>query len=161
MKAWWVERTLREKNLLVSAFVALVLMLGWAGVIHPLTLRQDALHARIQAQRNSLAQLQEARRLSETLPDATAPRADRAVQSLASAVEQGLRLAGLAAAIRRIEPAGPGELSVQLEQAAFDPLVQWLQKAATDPGAEVVELAIEPAEPAGTVNARLRLREGS
>jgi len=159
VKAWWAERTGREQLTLGVAALALVLMLGWALLMHPLAQRQEVLAARIQAQRNSLSQLQEARALAESVTSAAGAQADRAGQSLASAVEEGLRMAGLAAAIRRIEPAGPDELGVYLEQAGFDPLVEWLQKAGPGLGMEVVEISIERAEQVGTVNVRMRLAE--
>ncbi len=157
MRAWWSQRNSREQNLILAASVAAILMLAWAFILHPLAERQAALQARIAAQNQALQQLAEARELQAAGAMQSTAGADFGDRSMASIIEQGLRMAGLAAAIRRIEPAGDGSVSLVLEQAGFDSLAGWLQEAAADPGITVREMSLDRAERDGTVNARMRL----
>lgn len=146
--------------MLAGAAVVVVLMLVWGLVLHPMANRKAALQARINSQETTLQQLAEARHLLARL--ATAERDPQVTgnRSLASVVEQGLRMAGLAAAIRRIEPVGEDKVSVVLEQAAFDPLIGWLQEASAGAGITVHELSLDAASNVGAVNARVLLVTG-
>jgi general secretion pathway protein M len=157
MRQWWAQLTARERLVLGVAAIVAVLLLAWALLLEPLSTRQAALQARIAAQERTLRQLDEA---ADLLRDGTGPaarQADFGGRSMASVVEQGLRMAGLAGSIRRIEPAQDGSVSVVLEQAPFDPLVGWLEETSATTGIRVVELGLERAENAGRVNARMRL----
>jgi general secretion pathway protein M len=161
VKAWWQNRDHREQLVLKTAAVVISLMLVWALVLQPLSARQSALQARIAAQQATLGQLAEAQILLSAQSSTGAGKQDFGDRSMASMVEQGLRMAGLAAAIRRIEPVGDGSISLVLEQAAFDPLVRWLQEASLESGITVRELSMDAAASSGKVNARVLLAADS
>ena len=110
----WGERTPRERAFLITAFVVVGVVLLWAFLWLPLEQRQAALERRIETQRTTLRQLDLATRLREAQRQEPAARIDRGDRSLASLVESGLRTAGLAAAIRRIEPLAEERLAVAL-----------------------------------------------
>ena len=156
MRDWWNNRSRREQLALGVAAAFGVAVLIWALVLLPMADRRASLQARVDAQQATLQQLAEARSLLE-IRAATGARSDFGDRSMASVVEQGLRMAGLAASIRRIEPVGDHAVSVTLEQAAFDPLVGWLQTASTEAGILVRELSMEAATTEGTVNTRVQL----
>lgn len=157
MKDWWIRRNPRERLVLQVAAIVVALLLAWSFILEPLSARQSALQARIAAQEKTLQQLFEARALLDAGSRPQPGKAEFGDRSMASVIEQGLRMAGLAASIRRIEPAGDDSVSLVLEQAAFDPLVRWLQKARDDSGIAVRELSIENTDTPGAVNARMRL----
>jgi general secretion pathway protein M len=152
-----MQLSARERLVLGVAAIVVVLLLAWAFLLEPMSARQAALQARIAAQGRTLQQLDEAEALLRAGAAPAARQADFGGRSMASVVEQGLRMAGLAASIRRIEPAQDGSVSVVLEQAPFDPLVGWLQDTSAATGVTVTEFSLDRAEVAGTVNARLRL----
>lgn len=160
MNTWWLERNPRERLVLKLAAVAAALMLGWAFILQPMDARQSSLNARIAAQQATLMQLEEARILLANQSTGQAVTTNLGGRSLASVVEQGLRMAGLAGAIRRIEPAGENYVSVVLEQASFDALVGWLQDAHAETGLAVSELNLDAGERPGAVSARIRVQAG-
>jgi general secretion pathway protein M len=161
VKDWWYSRSRREKLAVAVAAIVVACVSAWVLAWLPMSERQAALQARIAAQQLTLQRLAEARSLLAGHAADRAQWQDSGDVSMASIVEQGLRGAGLAAAIRRIEPLGDGAVSVVLERAAFDPLVGWLQEASRGAGIVVRELSLESASVRGAVNARLQLAPGS
>lgn len=68
----------------------------------------------------------------------------------ASAQEAGLKL-------QRFEPSGENKMRVWLDNIAFDSLAPWLERLAAEYGIIVDQAAIDRANDAGRVNARLTL----
>ena len=58
------------------------------------------------------------------------------------------------------EPGAAGSLSVRLEKAPFDALVNWLARLSAQNGVSIESATIEKAGPAGQVNAAIVLRSG-
>lgn len=153
---WWSARNVRERGVLLVGALVLAWALTWAFWWQPMGQRQERLAARSVALERSLAQLEEARTLRAAgAGQATA--ASAATGSLPVRVERGLRMAGLAAAIRSIQPAGETAVAVTLEGASFDALVGWLQQAAASEGVRTTQARIDRATAPGAVNARLEL----
>ena len=159
LTGWWQHRAPRERPVLAAGAAVLVLALGWAFLWLPAQQAETALEARIQAQLatlEDLAALRQARARSSATP-----RAADASGSIASRADRGLRMAGLAAAIRRIEPVGEAAVQVTLEQAPFDDLVDWLPRAAAQQGLTVEQLQADAASAPGEVNVRMRLADAA
>lgn len=158
MNAWWSARSARERAVLAAGTVILAWALLWAAWWQPAGQRQERLGARVDALERSLAQLEEA----ATLRAAGAGNAPATTPgSLPVRVERGLRMAGLAAAIRSIQPAGETAVAVTLEGASFDALIGWLREAAHREGVRTTEARIDRTGAPGAVNARLELGEAT
>lgn len=158
MIAWWRARSGRERGILLAGAATLAWALTWAFWWQPAGQRQERLSARITALEASLAQLEEAAALRAT---GAAAAAVPPTASLPVRVERGMRMAGLAAAIRSIQPAGETAVAVTLEGAPFDALVGWLQAAAGDERVRTTEARIDRANAPGAVNARLELGDAA
>jgi type II secretory pathway component PulM len=161
---WWQQRADREKWFLSWGAAATLLALSWALVWQPLTQQQKTLQSRVTAQQQTLAKLLQAQELRsnagsraslQVASNGTAG-SDRDV-SLSIVVDRGMRMAGLAAAIRSIQPVGDTSVTVTLEQASFDRLVAWLEQTATEQGVSINEANVDRGVSQGAVNARLTL----
>jgi general secretion pathway protein M len=162
MSNWWSQRAPRERVLLGAGTLFILLALAWAMVWHPMTARQAALESRLTTQQRTLVQLQQAQALrgahdrkSQTDAGSSPPGQN---ESLAVVVDRGMRMGGLAAAIRSIQPAGEKQLTITLEQAPFDLLVAWLEQAGNEQGVGVVEASMDRGNAEGSVNARLTVQ---
>ncbi len=111
---WWSARNARERAVLIAGALILAWALAWAFAWQPLGQRQERLATRADALERSLAQLDEARALRAAGADRSSAPVG-AGGSLPVRVERGLRMAGLAAAIRSIQPGGETAVAVTLE----------------------------------------------
>lgn len=161
MKDWWLDRTSRERVILAcGAFIVLITFL-WLLLWAPVIEQQKAISVRIQTQRTTLAQLAEARALQTATGTLTQQQTSARAPgiSLLSLVDQGMRMAGLAAAIRRIEPISNNTVNIVLEQAVYTRLLNWLEEIATQQNIAIVEFTMDRGNQAGTVNTRIQLRD--
>jgi general secretion pathway protein M len=162
MKAWWQQRTARERLVIGAGALMTLLALTWALLWQPMTRQQTALQSRLATHQNTMALLQEARSLRRAQ---SAKPADGATltaagnrASLPVMVDRGLRMGGLAASIRSIQPVGENQLTVTLEGAPFDQLVAWLERAAREQSVFVIEASMDRGASPGSVNARLTVQ---
>jgi general secretion pathway protein M len=81
-------------------------------------------------------------------------------ESLLVIVDRSARESGLGTALAGSEPAGPGGLSVRLQKASFDTLVQWLARLSQQSGIRVDSASIDNAGAPGLVNAAIVLHMG-
>jgi general secretion pathway protein M len=156
---WWRGREPRERAVLAIGLVAVVAMLLWAFAWKPLDDRRDAMiesNARLAADLAAMREL--AARAGATAVDGDAAR-ERAGQSLLALADAGLREAGLAASLRRIEPAGEGRVRLRLEAVAFDPLAAWLEQLSQRHGVRVAEVAATRTDYAGQVDVQLIIED--
>ena len=162
MTAWWQGRSARERQMLSWTAVLVLLFAGWLALWRPLGLASSQMRERASSLDQNLgwvrAAAAEIARLEAT---GAGNRVSRGDQSLLALVESSARGAGMENAFRRGEPAGPGEVRVWLENAAFDPLLRWLLVLDTRYGVKPSEAAVDRAGVPGLVNARLTLVEGS
>jgi type II secretory pathway component PulM len=75
-------------------------------------------------------------------------------------VDRSARESGLASALAGSEPGTNGALSVRLQKAPFDTLVQWLARLALQNGIVVESATVESAGAPGLVNAAVVLHSG-
>ena len=154
----WRNASSRERAVLIVGAIVVAAMLGWALLWLPATDRIEAAERRIGSQQQTLARLQQLAALQRMRP--AGPSANHA-GSPASRADRGLRMAGLAAAIRRIEPAGDGRIRITLEGASFDDLVEWLADAPGQDGLVTSELDVRATERSGAVDARLEVADAA
>lgn len=156
---WWQQRNARERWVLGVGGAVLAVALAWAFLWLPAQQSEAAARARIAAQLDTLENLAELRRARASHVQ-RAPASD-ASGSVASRADRGLRMAGLAASIRRIEPVGDAAVQVTLEQAPFDDLADWLPRAAAEQALVVEQLQADAGAAPGEVNVRMRLADAS
>lgn len=158
--SWWRSLAPNERRMLAVGTVVVVLMLGWALAWHPLAMRRAELQLDIGNQRLDLAYVQTAAlEVERQRATGLRSRGDREGKSLLALADATARTAGLAAALKRVEPAGSSSVRVSFEGANFDAMVQWIEILSRQYGVEASDLSADRADGIGLVNARLTLQD--
>jgi len=160
IRAWFDGLQPRERNVLVIGGAAAALMLGWALLWFPLAHARSDLAARVARQRDDLAWMRQASaQAGELRRQGTRGGGDRQGKSLLALADVTARSAGLAGALKRVEPAGGASVRVNFEIADFDALANWLEQLARDYGVQVTDFSADKVEGLGLVNARVTLQD--
>ena len=159
MNAWFRERSPREQMLLLAGAGMLLLVTLWLLVWEPVSHKRGQFSARVEQQQQILLQLRQLASEAGRIGVIPAGNLDRGDQSLLSLTDRTVRAAGLAGALRRIEPDGDNRVRLWLQQAQFDPMMSWLQSLARDYGVHVYAANVDLGERAGLVVADITLED--
>ena len=158
--AWWQSLAQRERRMLAVGGIIVALLLGWTFVWHPLALARQTLQARVARERSDLAWMQQsASELGALRTRSARGQVDRQGKSLFALADVTARGAGLATALKRVEPTGGRSVRVSFESASFDALIGWIDALARDYGVQATDLSADRVEGLGLVNARVVLEE--
>lgn len=158
--AWWRKLQAREQRMLGIGAVVVALLLGWALLWYPLARAHADLGKRVAQQRADLAWMRGALGEANQLhAQGSHGRAERQGKSLLALADVSARGAGLAAALKRVEPAGGKSVRVNFEVADFDALMNWLDALARDYGVQPTDFSADKVEGLGLVNARVTLED--
>jgi general secretion pathway protein M len=162
IRAWWNARPQRERRVLGVGAVVVALLLGWALVWYPLARARATLTTRIAVQRQDLAWMHQHQAEAQDLrAQGARSHADRQGKSLLALADVSARGAGLAGALKRVEPTGGNSVRVSFEIADFDTLMNWLDGLGRDYGVQVTDFSADKVEGLGLVNARATLEDSA
>lgn len=156
MKEWWLGLVPRERRAVVLGGVVVVAMLFYVLLWQPLHRRIAELQQRIEAQLRDLDYLERA--ASQVIALKARQSTAGAPEALYALVERSAGTAGLADAIRRIDPAGDGRVRVGLEQAGFDAMIRWLTGLRRNHGVVVATASVRRSDRPGRVSVQLVLK---
>lgn len=158
--AWWRQLPTRDRRTLAAGAIVVALLLGWALLWHPLARQRAELERTLDGQRRELAWVQAgAAEVARLRAAGTRSGAAREGKSLLALADASARAAGLAQALKRVEPAGPASVRASFENAGFDALVGWIEQLSRDYGVEAADLSVERADGIGIVHARVTLQD--
>ena len=156
------DRLSARDRLLVTIGTALfLLLLLLFAVWMPLDQRVDRLRDTVDRQLALRAWMSDAAREVQQLRasgDSTQRMED---QSLLAFTDRTAREAGLAGALRRVEPEGNDRVRIVLEQASFDTVATWLEQLVERFRVRIANITVERREEAGLVNVRVVLQAPS
>lgn len=159
MRDWFEALEEREKVLVLTAAVVIVLALFWFGVWQPLDNGREAAVARVDTWRVSLRELQPLKGQLQGAAAGQQLQADQA-QPLVVIVDSTLRQRGLYDSLQRSQPTPSGNgIRVEFENAAFDDLMLWLGDVNRQYGLMLQSgnFSLAPGENPGRVNSTLTL----
>mgnify|MGYP001268900095 CR=1 FL=1 len=158
LQQWWNGLEPRERRTLTLGGIALIIILYVFAIWLPAHRDAARLETRLAEQRTLLAWMQQAAAEAQSL---RAAGGDNVVgtgnQALFSFVDQSAREAGLASALRQVEPSSERQVRVALQQASFDVLIGWLATLKGRHGVEVTGLSVRRSDSPGLVDAQLVL----
>lgn len=160
LRQWWSGLEPRERKTLTIGAVALAIILYVFVIWLPVHRDVERLESRVADQRSLLAWMQQATAEAHSLRAAGGNDGQLVGignQALFSFVDQSAREAGLAEALRQVEPSSERRVRVTLQQAGFDTLADWLALLKTRHGIDVTAASIRRVESAGLVDAQLVL----
>ena len=167
MKHWWQNLQQREQQLITAGTLALILVILWAFVWLPYQQKRVELQSQISSREQQLIELsqisahvQALRKIGQPGQLAQNTKA-RGTRSLLQVTDESARAAGLAAALKRIEPDTENMVQVWLEGADFDKLAGWLELIDAQYAISVESASINrpSANISGAVNAHITLTE--
>lgn len=153
MKAWFGQLDDYERLGVMAGGAAVLVLAAVFFVWLPLDQRRDDLAARVQAQAETLAWMQDARRrvLDARRQPGAAEREGRSLLALIDATAREHELAGQ---LRRAEPSGDDGVRVWFEEVRFTGLAAWMEALGERYGLVFTGFHIDRAG-TGRVNARL------
>jgi general secretion pathway protein M len=145
----------RERRMLIIGGIAAVALLIF-GILIPLDRSVTHAQQRLARKQADLVWMQGAApELANTAPPPSANG-----ESLLVIIDRSARESGLAGALSGSEPHGPNALSLRLEKANFDTLINWLARLSQQNGITVDSATIDRAGGPGQVNAAIVLHTG-
>ncbi len=126
MIAYWRRLQSRERGLIGVAALVVAAVLVWTLVWEPLQEARESLAERIAGQRALLDWLDRVAPEVDRLRESRQSQPSLEGGSTLSVIDRGARAAGLAGALKRIEPGNRDEVRVVFEQASFPDLMGWL-----------------------------------
>jgi general secretion pathway protein M len=160
IRAGWQRLAASERRMLGGGAVVAVLLLGWALVWHPLSLKRAELTQDVANQRRDLAYVRlGAAEVAHLRVVGTRSRSERQGKSLLALADASARGGGLERTLRSVQPVGAHSVRVIFESANFDALMRWVEKLARDYGIQATDLSVDRADGLGMVNARVTLQD--
>lgn len=158
--AWWQTLSERDRRTLAIGGLLVALLLGWSFVWYPLARARAQLQERVERERTDLAWMEQTTgELATRRAKGVRGQVDRQGKSLFALADVSARGAGLATALRRVEPTGPRSVRVSFETASFDALISWIDALSRDYGVQATDVSADRVEGIGLVNARVVLEE--
>ena len=154
LKSWFQGLAEREQRMVWIGFAACVALLLLA-VLLPFERRVTHLAQQVQGKQADLVWLK------SVAPQLTALRSassGSSGESLVVLADRVARETGIARSLTGSQPSGNGDLSVRLEQVAFDSLVSWASELVQQHQVRVISASIDSSATAGTVSATFLLR---
>jgi len=159
VRAWWSDLAARERIALLIAAGVAAAALFWVAVWEPLAAAGARERARLEQQMALLDWLERiAPEVRQQPADASGSARNLGGRSALAVIDQSARAAGLAGALRRIEPLGEREVRVMVERAAFADLMRWLAALVRERPMQVARLDLDRAE-TGRVDGIIVLRQ--
>lgn len=157
MIEYWRRLQTRERRMLILAAIVMMLVVFWTVVWAPIQAARAELNGQLSGQRALVDWLERVAPEVRRLRDTRQPERTFAGQSTLAAIDQGARAAGLAGALKRIEPGTGEEVRVVLERASFPGLMRWLTATVAERPLAVSRLTADRVGP-GSVDCVVVLR---
>lgn len=148
----------RDRLLVIAGTALFLLLVLVFAVWMPLDQRVDRLRDTVDRQLALRAWMSDAAREVQQLRASSGSAQRVEDQSLLAFTDRTAREAGLAGALRRVEPEGNDRVRIVLEQASFDTVATWLEQLVERFRVRIANITVERREEAGLVNVRLVLQ---
>ncbi|HEX5339775.1 MAG TPA: type II secretion system protein M [Gammaproteobacteria bacterium] len=156
LRRWFLSLEQRERRVLTGGGILLLIVIVYGGVLAPFAHSKTALSTHVAEQRALLAWMQPAAARIHAL-GGTQPAALPA-NSLLATINSEASSIGLGNTLRQVQQQNDGSVRVQLEGAAFDTVLHWLDNLHQRHGIVVSDMSVQRSGGAGLVNATLSLK---
>lgn len=158
MKDWFAGLEPRERRLIITAGVVVVVALLYLLVWEPIAKDNDALKVRYESSQQLISWMEDAVQEAKNLQaqiKASGPSGRSKNQSLLGVIDRTAKRDKLGPAVKRVQPDGKTGARVWLESAVFNDMIKWLEKLEQQEGIRLVTTVIDKQSEPGLVNARL------
>ena len=160
MKEKWQQLSLREKRLVITTSIVVVITLVYFMIWEPLQDGIQTSRVRIKAQNDTLLQMREQAAEAKQLMAAQRQAGANvgSSSSLLVIIERTAQQKNLKSRLQKVQPEGQDGVRVWVENASFDQLIDWLALLENRNTIYVSEIIIERQKEPGRVNSRILLR---
>jgi len=157
MKTWFASLSSRERIMVQSMAVVIVLFLFYFIIIEPITSSYERNKKSVAAATQTVEWMKSASRQIEQLRGGNTAAKPKGKQFVLGVVDRSVRKTGLSSVMKRVQPEGDKGVRVWFEKASFDNLMKWLAIVERKHGLVVDEINIEKTDSIGLVNVRVFL----
>ena len=158
MKDWFASLEPRERRLIITAGVVVVVALLYLLVWEPIARDNESLKLRYESSQQLISWMEDAVQEAKTLQaqiKASGPSGRSKNQSLLGVIDRTAKRDKLGPSVKRVQPDGKTGARVWLENVVFNDMIKWLEKLEQQEGVRLVTTVIDKQDEPGLVNARL------
>ena len=160
MKTWWLNASLRDKQLASLGIGCVVLFLIYELTFAPLINTVDSMRQRIHTNQTLLAWMQESNKRIQSLEKSQQPATPKSSASLLSTIQNNVNNQAIGKNIYQLQQAENDAIQVRLQKVNFDALSKWLIAVCQEQGLIITEMNVTPGAAPGIVDADLKLQAG-
>jgi len=158
MKYWFLNLSLRERQMVVAAVVVTLLYLLFLLVWQPISDSYERNKKNVLTASETIRWMNKAAKEVKQLGGSNLVDSQtRGKGFILGVIDRSVRKAGLANVMKRVQPEGSTGVRIWFENATFDEFFKWLTAVEDKQGLIVNEINIEKTESTGLVNIRLYL----
>lgn len=156
MKDWWLNLSLREKQVVGYGGILFVLALLYLLIWSPFTDKVDSMRSQIERDRELAAWMQQTDQQIQNLIKKQSSNS-QASGSLLGMVQEKIKKSPLASHLKQMRQAENNAVQLSLQQVDFDQVLRWLIDLWMKQGVTISQITVTPGEKPGTVNAEMLL----
>ena len=157
MKTWFAGLSSRERMMVLSMTVVVVVFLLYLMIIEPITNNYERNKKNVATAIQTVEWMESASHQIKQLHGGKKTVKAKGKQFVLGVVDRSIRKAGLSSVMKRVQPEGDKGVRVWFEKASFDNLMKWLAIVERQHGLVVDEINIEKTDSIGLVNVRVFL----
>jgi len=157
MKTWFAGLSSRERMMVLSMTVVVVVFLLYLMIIEPITNNYERNKKNVATAIQTVEWMESASYQIKQLHGGKKTVKAKGKQFVLGVVDRSIRKAGLSSVMKRVQPEGDKGVRVWFEKASFDNLMKWLAIVERQHGLVVDEINIEKTDSIGLVNVRVFL----
>jgi general secretion pathway protein M len=158
MKAWWLNASMREKQIVSLGALLVIVFLVYDIIFAPLTNAVDTLRQKIHNNQILLAWMQESNKRIETLEKSKTSTAPKSSASLLSTVQNDINNQPFGKSVAQLQQAENDSIQIRLQKVSFDALTKWLITICQQEGLLITQMTVAPNTAPGIVDADLKLQ---
>ncbi len=158
MKEWWINLSLREKQIVSLGGAAVILFLLYLIIWSPLLNKNEHLRSQIKQDRTLLNWMQEAEQRMQTVTKSPHPQKVATTASVLGVVQHQVNQSPFAKQLGQLRQTEGNAVQITFPKVAFDQLIEWLTQLGEQNDIIVAQIAVKPSETPGVVAADIVLK---
>jgi len=157
MREWWINLSLREKQVVALGTLALGLFLFYAIFWAPLSNKVDTLREKIIRDQKLLVWMQDADKRIQELEKTQHPAKRSSESSILNIVQEEINKSSFGKNVTQLQLADNDSVQLHLQKVGFDNFIKWLTMVSQQQQLTITQMSIKSAGGPGLVDVDLKL----
>lgn len=158
MKSWWLNATLRERQVVTLGAILVGLFILYEITLVPLSNKVDSMRKQIQNNQTLLAWMQESDKRIKQLSSNPKNSSPKSTASLLNLLQTDIDKTSLAKNVSLLQQADNDSVQIHLQKAGFDNLMKWLINISQEQQLIILQASFVPEPTPGIVEADLKIQ---